>query len=72
MFPKIFICVALIVFSLYSCKPKQDSTTTLFELKENTGIDFSNNVADTKDFNVLTYRNFYNGGGVATGDIYIV
>ena len=69
MFPKIFICVALIVFSLYSCKPKQDSTTTLFELKENTGIDFSNNVADTKDFNVLTYRNFYNGGGVATGDI---
>jgi hypothetical protein len=38
-------------------------------LKESTGIDFSNNVKDTKDFNVLTYRNFYNGGGVAIGDI---
>ncbi|HEV7330609.1 MAG TPA: VCBS repeat-containing protein [Flavisolibacter sp.] len=41
----------------------------LFQLQEETGIDFINTVQNTKDFNILTYRNFYNGGGVATGDI---
>jgi hypothetical protein len=34
-----------------------------------TGIRFENRIADTPDFNVFTYRNFYNGGGVATGDL---
>jgi len=34
-----------------------------------TGVDFVNEVKDGPDFNVLTYRNFYNGGGVAIGDI---
>ncbi|MEJ7739646.1 MAG: VCBS repeat-containing protein [Chitinophagaceae bacterium] len=34
-----------------------------------TGIIFENSVADTKKFNVFKYRNFYNGGGVAIGDI---
>jgi hypothetical protein len=36
---------------------------------DNTGIVFTNDVQNTKDFNILTYRNFYNGGGVAIGDI---
>lgn len=34
-----------------------------------TNVDFVNRVVDGKDFNVLTYRNFYNGGGVGIGDI---
>jgi len=34
-----------------------------------TGIRFENRVEDTRDLNVFTYRNFYNGGGVATGDL---
>lgn len=34
-----------------------------------TGISFVNEVHDRKDFNVFKYRNFYNGGGVAIGDI---
>ena len=55
---------------LFLCSCKTTTTPTqLFELKENTGIDFSNNIKDTRDFNVLSYRNFYNGGGVAIGDI---
>ncbi len=33
------------------------------------GIVFNNRVTDGEDFNVLTYRNFYNGGGVAIGDL---
>jgi hypothetical protein len=34
-----------------------------------TGIDFANNIHNTRDFNIFTYRNFYNGGGAAIGDI---
>ncbi len=34
-----------------------------------TGIRFENRVEDTREMNVFTYRNFYNGGGVATGDL---
>jgi hypothetical protein len=33
-----------------------------------TGVHFENRVTDTRDVNVFTYRNFYNGGGVATAD----
>ncbi|MBL7750488.1 MAG: VCBS repeat-containing protein, partial [Chitinophagaceae bacterium] len=35
----------------------------------NTGIEFNNRVTDTDSLNIVNYRNFYNGGGVATGDI---
>lgn len=44
---------------------------TLFSLTEpsDTGILFENNVPYTEDYNTYTYRNFYNGGGVALGDI---
>ena len=34
-----------------------------------TGLNFSNPVQDGGEYNILTYRNFYNGGGVAIGDI---
>lgn len=46
-----------------------DSKT--FELKDNNliGVNFSNNLKFNDDFNVYKYRNFYNGGGVALGDI---
>src|SRR5688572_17440866 len=34
-----------------------------------TGVRFENRVTATRDLNVFTYRNFYNGGGVALGDL---
>jgi hypothetical protein len=34
-----------------------------------TGIRFENRLDVTADFNVFTYRNFYNGGGVAIADL---
>tara|TARA_S200000501_G_scaffold82373_1_gene74508 strand:+ start:2643 stop:5936 length:3294 start_codon:yes stop_codon:yes gene_type:complete len=34
-----------------------------------TGITFSNELSYTDDFNVYKYRNFYNGGGIAVGDV---
>jgi enediyne biosynthesis protein E4 len=33
------------------------------------GVNFENKVEDQENFNVLTYRNYYNGGGVAIGDV---
>src|SRR5436189_66912 len=34
-----------------------------------TGVRFENRLTDTCDLNVFTYRNYYNGGGVALGDL---
>ncbi len=34
-----------------------------------TGVRFANRLTDTRDDNVFTYRNHYNGGGVAIGDL---
>ena len=34
-----------------------------------TGIRFSNDIHETEELNVLSYEYFYNGGGVAAGDI---
>lgn len=34
-----------------------------------TGVRFANRVEDTPEMNVFTYRNFYNGGGAAVGDL---
>jgi enediyne biosynthesis protein E4 len=36
---------------------------------DSTGVNFINQLEDKKEFNVFKYRNFYNGGGVAIGDI---
>jgi len=57
-------CVGL----LFSCSKTED---TLFESLPSsvTGIDFVNRSLERKDFNIFNYRNFYNGGGVAIGDI---
>lgn len=61
-----FIITATITLFL-SCNQKKENT--LFELVENTGIDFNNRVVDGKLENSFLFRNFYNGGGVAIGDV---
>ena len=56
----------------FSCRQREPATTNnLFTLLpgRQTGIDFSNNVSYTEEFNPYTFRNFFNGGGVAIGDI---
>ncbi|MEO5562838.1 MAG: VCBS repeat-containing protein [Chitinophagaceae bacterium] len=58
---------------LSSCGEKKEEaiTTTLFQKMEpdQTNIHFSNDLSYDAKFNVYTYRNFYNGGGVAIGDV---
>ncbi len=56
------------VWGLWSCG---NPTDTLFKTlpAAETGIDFINRSLDKKHFNIFRYRNFYNGGGVAIGDV---
>ncbi len=60
--------VVLFFLQGFSCRNKP-SEKPLFQLMENTGIQFQNNVEDGSIENSFLFRNFYNGGGVAIGDI---
>lgn len=70
---RLITCIFL--FLLFGCSPtkeeKKESLPKLFTqlTEEETGIEFINQLDYDKDFNVYTYRNFYNGGGIAIGDI---
>jgi hypothetical protein len=61
------IAIALFAFACKRAPQKQ----TLFELlpADSTGINFVNTVVDGRLENSFLFRNFYNGGGVAIGDI---
>ncbi|MBZ9786347.1 VCBS repeat-containing protein [Psychroflexus sp. CAK57W] len=60
--------LVLALFFLFSCQQKED-----FVFKnassERTNISFVNQITETQDVNILDYMYFYNGGGVAIGDI---
>jgi len=69
----IFLVVSLIVIS--ACKQPDlvlnaDEGVVFKKLPSSTtGVDFINELTLTKDLDVFRYRNYYNGGGVAIGDI---
>src|SRR5471030_1039564 len=70
--PSIIILVILTALC-FSCHKKDEfnKADALFQLMPSTqtGIAFNNKVVDDGDFNDFNYRNFYNGGGVAIGDV---
>ena len=50
--------------------PVWDGTTRFEALSPSvSGVDFANTLDFDEAFNIYTYRNFYNGGGVALGDV---
>ena len=57
-----------LIFLVIACTEREG---TLFynPPSENTGIEFANTLVATEDSNILDYLYFYNGGGVAVGDI---
>lgn len=63
----------LAVWFLFSCNTETTETVrpTLFSILDSgkTGIRFSNDLTDTPDFNILEYLYYYNGAGIAAGDI---
>ncbi len=69
-----FICLGLAgaaALMLPACNEKMGNDKSLFEQldKSSTHIDFNNKLTYTDQFNIFTYRNYYNGGGVALGDV---
>jgi enediyne biosynthesis protein E4 len=62
-------CLAILAFFLLAhAVVAQEKLFTLLPSKH-TKIDFSNDIKETGAQNVLAYEYFYNGGGVAVGDI---
>ncbi len=61
----------IVVMVVSACRQEDKPATSLFSplAPSRTGILFENKLTYDKDFNIYTYRNFYNGGGVAVGDI---
>lgn len=66
----------LISTLMVSCTEKKETKSpiaqkSVFKLKpaSETGVDFINKLSYDNAFNVYKYRNYYNGGGVAIGDI---
>ena len=58
----------ILVCFFFGCK---DDTSHLFTIygEGRTGVNFKNTIYEGEELNVLNYTYFYNGGGVAVGDI---
>ncbi len=63
--------VSMAAWFMVSCSSDEKKESTLFitMTSDHTGINFSNDLPFDKEFNIYTYRNYYNGGGVALGDV---
>jgi enediyne biosynthesis protein E4 len=63
-------CLLIFIIPV-SCSQSKTKVSSLFTPleREQTGINFSNELTYTEEFNPYTFRNFFNGGGVAIGDI---
>ncbi|MEO6187394.1 MAG: CRTAC1 family protein, partial [Ginsengibacter sp.] len=62
------IYLVALIYLFIGCREK---TTQLFTILDEgrTGINFKNTLFEDESLNVLNYTYFYNGGGVAVGDI---
>lgn len=61
-----------LLFVVTACQEKKGEVpATLFELvnSDSTRLAFTNQIKETETANILTYQYFYNGGGVAVGDV---
>jgi hypothetical protein len=63
--------ILFILFLVFWQCTEKNAQYTLFEMldKEHTNIEFNNKVVSSDTFNIIEYLYFYNGGGVAIGDI---
>ncbi len=61
----------MILFFSCTKKEEQNPTSYLFSKLDNTttGIDFQNQIQEDEKYNIVNYLYYYNGGGVAVGDI---
>jgi enediyne biosynthesis protein E4 len=75
---KTIVCLLILCFALAGCtndpaikKDTHHSTETLFSLlpADSTHVTFTNSLTESVNANIIMYQYFYNGGGVATGDV---
>ena len=68
---KLYFLFSLLI-SLLSCQEEQDAVNSIPFVtlgSEQTGIDFKNELTYSTGLNIIEYLYYYNGGGVAVGDI---
>ena len=63
---KIFRNIAVLI-TLAACQSPQQPQFVVHDATA-TGLDFSNNLSENADWNILNYMYLYNGGGVGAGD----
>ncbi|MBS0001288.1 MAG: VCBS repeat-containing protein [Cyclobacteriaceae bacterium] len=65
------MCIGYLFWVTSGCQISNNSDEVLFTLLDpaETRVDFVNRLDYQEEFNIYRYRNFYNGGGVALGDI---
>ena len=68
---KTTVNILFILVLFWACQSEEKPINTLFTKLDVsfTGVDFVNSLEFDSAFNIYTYRNYYNGGGVAIGDI---
>jgi hypothetical protein len=71
MLKKSALLSLIVVFVALSSCHNSDVKNPLFSLQSNDdlGVNFINQLVDKNQTNVFTFRNYYNGGGVAIGDV---
>ncbi len=57
-----------ILYLFFSCQQSVEEKLFKSIAPNQTGIEFSNDLTFSQEFNIFKYRNFYNGGGVALAD----
>lgn len=67
------LITGVLIVICFGCRDNQDtpSETSAFTYlpASKTGVTFENKLTSSNDFNIIQYLYFYNGGGVAAGDI---
>jgi len=64
-----FILACWVALGGLSCQSQQPQPLFRLLKPSATGVDFINEVRDSPELNILNYLYFYNGGGVAVGDL---
>lgn len=67
---KLLLAASLLILAI-SCQNQKEKNPTLFEeiSSKDSGVEFQNELSFEMNFNIFTYRNYFNGGGVALGDV---
>jgi len=67
----VFLTICVLGFNFFaSCTDPANEVELFVPLSsESSGIDFINSLEYSEQLNPYTFKNFYNGGGVAIGDI---